>query len=242
MITRLLVTLALFATAVRAQDWHDGLCEAKVDASLSFPVGGVLAKVLVKEGEQVKAGQPLLELENDIETLEVKRQELAVEAARKDFDRTKNAFSRGGSITQEELDQKEAVWQISIVEKQQAESQLKRRQLLSPSDGVVEDLFQLDRGEAVAPNTPAVRVVNRSECLFTCYVKGDTKHGCEEGKAVEIVLFTETGEVTMAGKIEFVSGAIDAGSGLRRVRAAFSNPEGKIASGTKGKLRLKAAP
>jgi RND family efflux transporter MFP subunit len=238
---RLFIFLGLTAAA-RAQDWHDGLCQATVDASLSFPVGGVLAKVLVREGESVKAGEPLLELENDIETLEVKRQELAVEAARKDYDRTKNAFSRGGSITQEELDQKEAVWKISLVEKQQAEAQLKRKQLLSPTDGVVMDLFDFDRGEAVAPNTPAVRVVNTAECRFTSYVKGDTKHGCEKGKPVEVVLFTGAGEVTMTGTIEFVAAAIDAGSGLQEVRAVFANPDGKIAAGLKGKMRLKAAP
>ena len=42
----LLSALALLLpSTVHAQEWHTGLCQAKVDASLSFPVGGVIARM-----------------------------------------------------------------------------------------------------------------------------------------------------------------------------------------------------
>src|SRR5687768_16850181 len=50
-----LLVLSLPFSAV-AQEWHEGLCQATVDASLSFPVPGVLGKVVKKEGEAVKEG------------------------------------------------------------------------------------------------------------------------------------------------------------------------------------------
>jgi RND family efflux transporter MFP subunit len=241
-----------------AQDWHEGLCQATVDASLSFPVPGVLAKVEKKEGEPVKQGDVILELESETENLEVSRQILAVDAAKKDFERSKSVFAKGGSVSQEDVEQKEAVWKIAIVEQQQAEAQLRRRQLVSPGAGVVVDLFDLDRGEAVAANTPAARVVDISHCRFTVYVRGDSAHGFEKGKAVEIqfridreeirVIGTEetrvtgTEEITVTGTVDFVSPAIDAASGLLEVRAVFDNKDRRVPAGLLGKMRLKSAP
>jgi RND family efflux transporter MFP subunit len=222
-----------------AQDWHDGLCQANVDASLSFPVGGILARILVKKGDAVREGDIILQLENETETLEVMRQKLAVEAAKKEFERLKQVFEKGGSVSRADVDQKEAVWKIAIVEQQQAESQLKRRQLLAPNDGIVMDLFGLDRGEAVTANTPAARVVDTSHCRFTAYVRGDSPHGYEKGREVEMAFKTNKGNVTVTGTVTFVSGAIDAASGLQEVNAVFDNRDGRVTAGLQGKMRLK---
>jgi RND family efflux transporter MFP subunit len=224
-----------------AQDWHQGLCQANVDASLSFPVGGVLSKILVKKGDAVKEGEIILQLENETETLEVTRQHLAVEAAKKEFERAKQIFQKGGSISQADMDQKEAVWKIAIVEEQQAASQLKKRQLPAPSNGIVVDLFGLDPGEAVTANAPAARVVDTSQCRFITHVPGDSPHGFEKGRDVELVFKTSKGDVTVSGSISFVSEAIDAASGLQEVNAVFDNRDGRVTAGLQGKMRLKPA-
>ena len=112
----LLLAMALLPSPAAAQEWHEGLCQATVVASLSFPVAGVLAKIVKQEGETVKEGDVILELENELEALEVSRQKLAVEAAKMEFERTKTVFDKGGSVSREDMEQKEAVWKISIVE------------------------------------------------------------------------------------------------------------------------------
>jgi RND family efflux transporter MFP subunit len=229
----------LVIPSAHGQEWHTGLCQARVDASVSFAVGGVIAQVLKKEGDSVRENEVILELESTIESLEVARQTLAVEAAKKDFDRTKKVRTDGGSVSQEEVDQKEAIWKVAQVEKQQAEAQLKRRQLTAPTDGVIQDLFDFDRGEAVAPNAPAARVVDISQCRFTAHVKGDTAHGFEEGKEVELTFNTSTGQVTVTGTVEFVALAIDAASGLQEVRAIFDNKDKRVPAGLLGKMKLK---
>ena len=236
------VALSLLSP-LHAQEWHTGLSQARVDASLSFPVGGVIAQIMKKEGDTVHSGEVILELESNMESLEVARQTLAVEAAKKDYDRTKKVLASGGSISQEDVEQKEAVWKIAQVEKQQAEEQLKRRQLRAPADGVVDDLFDLERGEAVAPNAPAARVMDISECRFTAHVKGDAAHGFKQGREVELVfkIDKEQEEVSVTGTVEFVSKGIDAASGLQRVRAVFDNKDGRVPSGLLGKMMLKPA-
>lgn len=234
------VALSLLSP-LHAQEWQTGLSQARVDASLSFPVGGVIAQILKKEGDPVHRGDVILELESNMESLEVARQTLAVEAAKKDYDRTKKVLASGGSISQEDVDQKEAVWKIAQVEKQQSEEQLRRRQLRAPADGMVDDLFDLERGEAVAANAPAARVMDISECRFTAHVKGDAAHGFEQGREVEIAFKTNKEEVTVTGTVEFVSKGIDAASGLQKVRAVFDNKDGRVPSGLLGKMRLQPA-
>ncbi len=231
----------LLPVSSRAQDWHTGLSQASVDATVSFPVGGIIAKILKKENEPVKEGEIILELENDLETLEVARQKLAVEAARKEFERTKKVFDKGGSVSQEVVEQKEAVWKIAEVEEQQAEAQLRRRSLPAPTDGIVASLFDFDRGEAVTPNAPVARVLDMAKCRFVAHVRGDSLHGFEKGKAVELLFKTSKEELTVEGTVEFVSLAIDAASGLQEVRAVFDNKENRVPAGLLGKMRLKAA-
>jgi len=242
---RLTVTigaLALFLLSpLHAQEWHTGLCQGRVDATLSFPVGGVIAQILKKEGEPVRRDDVILELESSLESLEVARQSLAVEAAQKDFERTKKVLANGGSVTQEEVEQKEAVWKIAQVERQQAEEQLKRRQLRASADGIVDDLFDLERGEAIAANTPAAHVLDITECRFTAYVKGDIAHGFKKDSEVEIVFNSGDQQVTVTGKVEYVSKAVDAASGLQEVRAVFDNKDEGVRSGWQGKMRLKPA-
>lgn len=233
--------MALLMVPLRAQDWHTGLCQARVDAELSFPVGGVIAQILKKEGEPVHRDDVILELESNMESLEVARQALAVEAAKKDFERTKKVLTNGGSVTQEEVDQKEAVWKIAQVEKQQSEEQLKRRQLRAPEDGTVDELFDLERGEAIAANEPAARVVDSSACHFTAHVPGEASGDFAKGRAVEIVFEADKKQVTVTGTVEYVSGTVDAASGLRKVRATFGNKDGRVSPGWQGKMRLKPA-
>ena len=235
--------MALFlAASVRAQEWHTGLSQASVDATVSFPVGGIIAKILKKENEPVKAGEVILELENELETLEVERQKLAVAASFKEYERTKKVFDKGGSVSEEDVEQKEAVWLIAQVEQQQAEAQLRRRSLPAPTDGIVVDLFDFDRGEAVTPNAPVARVLDMAKCRFIAHVRGDSPHGMEKGKAIELRFKTSTAEITVEGTVEFVSLAIDAASGLQEVRAVFDNLDHRVPAGLLGKMRLKTAP
>ena len=235
-----LTALTLTPDRARAADpeWFTGVSEASRDAALSFPIGGVLARSLVKEGDAVAAGAVLLELENDIEKLEVERMTLAVEVARKDYERTKQVFERGSSVSREELEEKEAKWKIAVVERQQAETQLRRRQLVTPAAGIVADLFDFEPGESISPNSPAARIVNTTQCRFTAYIPA-AAHSFAPGRAVELKFATASGEVIVPGKITFVSSVADAASGLQAVRAEFDNADGRITAGIQGALRLK---
>ena len=58
-----------------------GSLAPSTEVSLSFPAGGLVAEVLVEEGQQVEAGQPLVRLATDDLELQVTQAELALRQA-----------------------------------------------------------------------------------------------------------------------------------------------------------------
>ncbi len=235
-----IVALCLLASA-SAQDWIDGLSEPQQDSTLGFQLAGVLASLSVKDGQAVKEGDLLASLDNELEKLEVARRALVRDAAQKDYERTKQVFDNGKSVSRDELDQKEANFKVAEVEHQVAEAQLRRRQLRAPFDGIISDHFDLDPGESVQPNAPVVRLVNPALCRFTCHVPGSVNHGLKEGTSVTIQFQLGEKTVNFAGKVEFVSPTVDAASGLQVIKATFANPERAIAPGITGKLQIKTS-
>ncbi|MEI6535124.1 MAG: biotin/lipoyl-binding protein, partial [Verrucomicrobiaceae bacterium] len=146
----------------------------------------MLATLAVKDGQEVKQGELLATLDDELEALEVARRALVMEAAKKDYERTKQVFDNGKSVSRDELDQKEANFKVAEVEHRIAQAQLRRRQLRAPYDGIISDHFDLDPGESVQPNAPVVRLVNPYLCRFTCHVRGTADHGLKVGRAVVI--------------------------------------------------------
>ena len=68
--------LLLISNFVFAADSVVGITKPIHDIELSFPVDGVVSKVLVKEGQRVKKGDDLLHLENELQLKEVQRRNI----------------------------------------------------------------------------------------------------------------------------------------------------------------------
>lgn len=238
----LLLTLTLSvvhrAASAESEGWT-GYSEPVLDSTLAFQSGGIVAKFHVQDGQAVHQGDLLVELDSEQEKLEVERRNLVMEAARKDYERTKQVFETGKSVSRDELEQKEASFKVAEVELRIAKEILRRRQLTAPGDGVLADHFGYDLGEAIQAGTPIVRIVNVAECRFTCHVKGSSQHGLSPTKQVSLEIDVGGATVKVDGVVEFVSPVVDAASGLLVVKARFSNPGGKIPPGLTGRLHLK---
>jgi multidrug efflux pump subunit AcrA (membrane-fusion protein) len=158
--------------------------------SMSLPSMGIVKQVPVKEGDIVKAGQVLLEQDDEIEKQELDRLKIEadstarLEYAQADLAVKKKVSERkskaeGGVFSQEEieeaqLDEVHSAKQIDVVnldrqdniskEKQQ-ETKVGKMQLRSPIDGVVQTIKTWE-GEMAAPDPekPAIIVVQNNPC------------------------------------------------------------------------------
>lgn len=216
-----------------------GITEPILDAVLAFPVTGVVATRVVEEGASVRKGQVILELDKRLEELEVERRRLALQLAEAELERLKALASKNAiSVSREETDKKEAEFGIAKVEHELAKEMLRRRQLVSPTDGVVAAFFK-QLGEACdQERTPVARVVDTARCLFVVDCEPGMASRFAMGRAVKLLLDGGAGASEVTGKVHYVAPVVDAASGLLRVKILFENPGLKVRPGVTGRVVL----
>ena len=239
-----LLALLLFVQPVAARDGEPSVCagitEPVFDVMLSFPVPGIITAQKFKEGEFVKAGDIILELDSRLEELEVERYRLIMENKKTDWESTKTVFDKTSSVSRDELLKKEADYRVAAAEHQIAVEQLSRRRLSSPADGVIAEI-KLHAGEACAAYQPVARVVDTRRCYFVSNLEARDAARFKLNQPVDLEFEDGLGSVKVKGKITFVSPVVDAASGLQKIKAVLDNESGKIRPGLAGKMSPESA-
>jgi len=221
------------------------------DVALSFMRPGVVAKVLVAEGDRVKAGQAIIQLDDSAERIQVEQLRaeaedmIRIEAAQAQWNQTQvdlkkieRAFLSGGAT---ELELQHAKLDVEIkrltlelerfnkkqneLKYQEAKVMLDRMRMLSPIDGTVETVA-VKEGEGVEALARVVRVVQTDPLWIDVPVPLEQgPHGLAIGRAATVVFDSGDGEHRRAtGKIIKIGSVADAAGGTLDVRVEVANP------------------
>src|SRR5262245_42894396 len=158
-----------------------GITEPFLDVVLSAPVPGIITVEKFKEGDLVKEGEVLLELDKKLEELETERRRVVRDQKRSDFEGTQRVFAKTPAVSKEDLDKKEVEYKVAAVEYNMALEQLRRRQLISPLSGAITEIL-LDVGESCQAYQPLVRVVETRRCYFVTNVDAKASAGLKMGQ------------------------------------------------------------
>ena len=260
-----LLVLGVGATAQAAD--YVGLVHPTSDVQMSVPVAGVVQRVLVKPGQWVREGQPLLELDSAVQQLELRRRaviaeddsELAATRVRVEIitelqRMTESVASTTSSVSREELlkqrletvsangrlVQLQAQKRREQVELDQARTDLGQRTLRAPVAGMVVDA-PLEVGEWAKPGDNVVRIVDATSVELRFSLPLEALAAVRVGSRLSASFESGRGAVTAEGQVQFVSPVADPASGLSEVRAVFANPRGQLRPGVKGIIRLSGA-
>lgn len=241
-----------------------GITEPITDVILSLPVEGRIAQVFFKEGEIIKNEQVILELDKELEDLEVERRKLIwqskaelesaiarVNMLKSQLDSTKELFENTGSVSREELEEKELEYNLAIAEKNRIETEeekqrieyemalqnQKRRKLISPVNGVIVKLF-LDAGESVEAGESLVHVVDIKKCLFISNVDEQLGRSLKKGQVVTLAIGNHSSAINKKGIISFISPVADPASGLLEVKVEFENNDHSVRPGIAALMKL----
>lgn len=135
-----------------------GQAEANTSTSVSFPTAGTLGRVYVEEGQAVKAGQLLAEINPTLLQKALQSAEALLSQARDAYDRMKylhetNSLPKIQWVeTQSKLSQAQSAYDI-------ARKNLEDCRLLAPISGVVGRKF-VQTGETVMPAQPVMTVLD----------------------------------------------------------------------------------
>jgi RND family efflux transporter MFP subunit len=223
--------------AAESGTWVNGITEAINDVTLSAPTAGIISKRPFKEGDSVKAGDAIIELDKKLEELEVNRRKYVLDLKKTDMETSKKIFEKTISLSREEMDKKVTEYSVAEAEHALAQEQLQRRLVVAPFDGTIAVLtFQV--GEACQAQQALVRLVDTRQCFFICNIEAKTGYGLKLGQTLKLEVEAGEKPVNFEGTVSFVSPVVDPASGLMRVKVVFDNPEGKIRPGAAGRLLL----
>lgn len=249
----LLVGICTAAVTVDAAEAVRGLSRPSSDLTLSFVRPGKIASVPVKEGDQVQAGQVLVQQDDLAEReqlAQLKAQaddQIRIDAAVAQLDQKKvdlkkleqaaklNAATRL-EVDHAVLDVKIADLSVSLArfEKEQAlrkynemKHQVDRMQILSPVGGRIERLHKR-AGESVDALDPVIRVVNTETLWVEAPVDLQSVCSLECGQEAELEFRFPTQsqadpQKTTRGKIIFIGDVADGASNTRLVRVEVKN-------------------
>jgi RND family efflux transporter MFP subunit len=243
-----------------------GFTEPCFDAMLGISAIGRVAKIHLAEGTMVEKGQVILELDQQLETLEVQRRKLLwtskaeVQSAGRQaktlklhLNATKDLYRTTGSVPREELENQELEHALAVDELKRlqdaerrekieygiANQQLFKRSLRAPFSGQIAELL-INVGENCELDTPLVHLVNTSRGYFVANVELSVSQKLILGQAVELQLQSGLETVSCNAEIVFISPVVDPASGLRKIKAQFDNPHGNIIPGVAGVMILNA--
>lgn len=234
--------------------------------TFAFEGPGVIAEVLVKEGDPVTVGQVLMKQESrmDQHELDVRRIDaestVEIDAARKEFELRKVQYERKtkageGAFSPSEVE--EALITMELAELKIREAEQKQRQSVSvyerqkvkvelmqlPSkiDGVVEKIT-VDAGEMADPQKPegAISVVKNDPLWVEVpQLESWQVARLKRGQELEVRYKIDAADAWQKAKVIFISPVADARSGTQAVRLELPNPDGR-AAGLDMDLRLPA--
>ena len=216
------------------------------DVTLSFVRPGRVARIFVKEGDVVKGGQVLVQLDDAAERIRLQKlkvqadDEIAVKAGeaklakqKVDLKRIEWAFKEGVATELEvenvKLDVKIAELSLELakakklqyeLEYKEAKAHLDRMKITSPTGGVVEKVF-LAEGESADALAEVVRVVKIDPLWIDVPVPLDAARALKRGQAANVLFPGET--KPRVGKIINKPAVSDSASNTLTVRVEVAN-------------------
>lgn len=214
----------------------NGLLANEDEIRLSFKVGGVIRRLSVTEGEQVRKGQKLAEIEQAEIDAQVEQASQAHEKARRDVERGERLYA-DKVISLEQLQDLRTQLAVNEAALNSAKFNWSYAAIVAPHDGTVLRRLAEER-ELVQAGNP-ILVLGAKDKGFV------VRTGLADREIVQVKLGDEAkirldalpGK-TLAGKVTEVSGAADTGSGMFGIEVSLDPTDLPLKSGLVAKLTI----
>lgn len=202
------------------------------DANLAAANGGYVEKVLVSEGETVKAGQALAYIDSALYGAQLEQAEAQLEQAATDLERVEKL---GDMASPAQLQGARTQHKVAVAAAKQARNRMSRAIVRAPFEGVVAGVG-VERGEAVGPGAPVIRVVQLDPAVVNLSVSDRDVVSLEPGMPVTIS--TASRSETYEGVVARVSPAADLRTRSFPVEIEVANPERRLMPGMIARVKV----
>ncbi|HMY84071.1 MAG: efflux RND transporter periplasmic adaptor subunit [Saprospiraceae bacterium] len=212
-----------------------GKVDVANNASLSAAQGGIVTHIFVKEGDHVKTGQTLAQLDNDVMNKSLIQARQAVAFTTDLFNKQKALWDQKIGSEVQYLNAKNnmesAQNQLNIALQQNELFKIK-----AIYSGVV-DLVDIKKGQVVAPGMPAFRIVATKGLKLIANVPESYIGKIKQGNTVQVYFPDLNKEIT--GKVDYLSRVIDPLSRTINAEILLPDNQSEIKTNMVGILRIK---
>jgi RND family efflux transporter MFP subunit len=226
---------------------------APVTSEVAVRMPGRVGQVYADEGERVRKGQPLLTLETQYLSLDLKRAEAEVARAaaseaeaERDFGRKEELIAKG-SVAQAAYDRSQsgyAAAQAAVAAAEAARDLARQRLedavLRSPISGVVAER-RADVGERLGDSSVAFVVVQTSPLKLRFQLPERYLARVRRGQEVRAKVDPYPG-ATFTGTVSVVGGVVDPATRTVAVEIELANADGRLSPGLFARVELDLGP
>jgi len=233
---------------------YSGFTQPSLQITVGSRAEGLVAEVLVEEGQAVGKGQVILRLDSTVERLEVELSRLQAESSKTleaaqlvekqkaaEVSRARTLLEKGG-ITGTEYEQRELELKVARINIEIAQANLKalklqykrdlarlaQREIKAPADGIVTRIHK-DPGEAVERLEKVAELVQLDPLEIVLNLPVATRGTyAAGGKARVQIAGQDRWHETV---VKSVNPVVDFASNTYRLKLRLPNPDGKIQSG-----------
>jgi len=138
-----------------------GVVNEKAEVGVGFKTAGQIERINVKEGQYVRAGQVLAQLDSKDYRLGVEAVQLQYDQTKREVERLKQLYA-GKAVTGNDLDKAVSGLEQLGVQLKTYKNKLAYTRLVSPVSGYVQKV-NFERAEMVDAGTPVFTIINTSQ-------------------------------------------------------------------------------
>lgn len=227
----------------------NGSIEGQTSANISAKISGRIEQVMVAEGQQVKAGDPLVKLEsvelaNSVRTAgdAVTKAQVNYDLALTDYNRYQQLYGQG-AVSQQQLDTALAKLKIAQADLSSASSSQSSAQqqygygvITAPVDGVVANVTATV-GQVVSPGAALMVVQDINAVYAVVNIEQKDLALVKVGQNAEVAVDSYAGKV-FKGTVELVNPEAGTGNRMFRTKVKIENAGGELKAGMFAKVQL----
>lgn len=212
-----------------------GSLKALQGVNLSLEIAGTVRAIQFESGQQVKAGQPLLQLDSDVETALLGTAQADLGLAQLDYGRGAQLVD-SRAISKGEFDRLNAVLLKNKATVAQLKASLAKKNIVAPFSGTI-GIRRVDVGDYLASGTVIATLQDLSSLYVDFYVAEQAIPQLHVGQPVLVTVAAYPGQ-TFEGAISALNPKVDDSTRNILVRATLANPQGKLLPGMFANLQV----
>ncbi|MGV2899041.1 efflux RND transporter periplasmic adaptor subunit [Achromobacter sp. AGC78] len=205
-----------------------GSLEATRQVQVPAEVDGRVTQILFTAGQQVKAGQLLVQMNDAPEQGELARLQAQARNARALLERTRRLLPQQAA-TREQLEQAQADYDQAAADIKRVQALIEQKRVKAPFDGVL-GVRRVNLGQFTRAGDALVSLTDASTVYANITLPEQALGAVRAGQPVTVTVDAHAGR-EFAGQVTTVEPQVDAGSRTVRVQATLANADGALAAG-----------